>query len=266
MQGTGLTPVGQERDRPHALSALGQDLQEKTPDALWHRQTHGLHLMALTAVAGGEADLAVTPLDEPVLGDGHPMRRASEMIQGLCRPGEGGLTSLVSSGHVKVPALSVVRAFMAQDMWVARMRQRQDAVALGYGQAFGVAVCHPRGLEQGLALGPVALAARVRGVTLAAPWRALFGVPAALGGAADRPIVHDLGRRPWPRRGGTIRRTREAEDVRDFPLGRAARRPSGGWVAAGAYRGHGHTPLEWAAGCRPAKDRRGYGGRHGVCG
>jgi hypothetical protein len=37
-------------------------MQEKTPEALRCLQDHGLHLIALTAVAVGEADVAVTPL------------------------------------------------------------------------------------------------------------------------------------------------------------------------------------------------------------
>jgi len=154
---------------------------------------------------------------------------------------------------------------VAQDKRVERMRQRTDAVERGYWQEFGLAVCHPLGLGQGLARGTVAIAARVIRVTREATLRTLFGVPAELGGAADRHIVHDLmsGRRH--RRGGTIRLAREAEDVRDFPRGCAALCPPCG-VAAGWYRGHGPPPLEWAAGCRHARDRRGYGCWPGACG
>lgn len=89
-EGTGLAPVGQEPARPHPLHALGQAMEEKTPEELRRLPDHGLHRIALTAVAGGEADLAVTPLDDPGVGDGPPRRRASEVIQGLGRPGEGG--------------------------------------------------------------------------------------------------------------------------------------------------------------------------------
>ncbi len=153
---------------------------------------------------------------------------------------------------------------MAQDKWVERMRQRQDAVARRHRQEFGLAVCDPLDLGQGLARGTVAIAARMRGVPLKATVRTLFGVPAELGGAADSKSVEDLvsGRRH--RRGSTIRRAIEAEDVRDFPLGDAALRPLC-WVAAGWYWGQGPTPPERAAGCRHARDRRGYGCWRGAC-
>ena len=86
--GTCLTPVGQEADMAHALQAVGNDVQEKAADALVGFQGHGLHAIALAAVAVGKVHLAILHIDDAVIGDGHTVGVAAERVEhvsGACQ-------------------------------------------------------------------------------------------------------------------------------------------------------------------------------------
>ena len=84
-QGTRLAPVGQEADMAHALQAMGNDVQEKAADELVGFQGHGLHAIALASVAVGKVHLAILHIDEAVIGDGHAVGVAAEIVEDVPR-------------------------------------------------------------------------------------------------------------------------------------------------------------------------------------
>ena len=65
----------------HALQAMGNDVQEKAADALVGFQGHGLHAVALAAVAVGKVPLAILHIDAAVIGDGHAVGVAAERVE-----------------------------------------------------------------------------------------------------------------------------------------------------------------------------------------
>ncbi len=79
-QGPSRASVGQETARAPALQALGHAMPENAAEARMHLQRHGLHAVALASVAGGKAHLAVLPIDDAVVGDGHAVCGAAERV------------------------------------------------------------------------------------------------------------------------------------------------------------------------------------------
>src|SRR2546426_2316248 len=71
---------------------------------------------------------------------------------------------------------------------------------------------------EGLTRGAVAMMEGVLGVALARTLRTSCGVPAELGGTADRDIVHDLLMLRWNGMGGAGGFPREAADIGHCPL------------------------------------------------
>ena len=66
-------------------------MQQEAADTFVGVQRHSLDTIALTPVAGGKADAAVTHVEEPVVRDGDAMRIAADIVQDLRRAGKGRL-------------------------------------------------------------------------------------------------------------------------------------------------------------------------------
>ena len=89
--GTRCVPVGQEAVLPKTPAATGEHMQQEAADTCVGIERHGLDTLALTTVAGGKADAAVTPVEAPVVRAGDARRRAADIIQALRRAGTGRL-------------------------------------------------------------------------------------------------------------------------------------------------------------------------------
>jgi hypothetical protein len=66
-------------------------MQQEAADKFVGVARHGLDTIALTPVAGGKADAAVTHVEEPVVRAGDAMRIAADLVQDLRRAGKGRL-------------------------------------------------------------------------------------------------------------------------------------------------------------------------------
>src|SRR5919199_1180579 len=66
-------------------------MQQEAADQCVGAQRHGLDTIALTPVAVGKADAAVTYVEEPVVRDGDAMRIAADIVQDLRWAGKGRL-------------------------------------------------------------------------------------------------------------------------------------------------------------------------------
>ena len=63
------------------LEAIRKDMQQKPPEEFICGQRHHFLLLLVLIVLVGESDLSVFQTDQPVVGDGHAMRVAAEVIQ-----------------------------------------------------------------------------------------------------------------------------------------------------------------------------------------
>ena len=76
----------------HADKPYGQQMQQKALDKGMRREGQGLELITVVAVAVGKADLPIADIDETVIGDGHAMRGAPEIVNVMW---------LYSAGHTE---------------------------------------------------------------------------------------------------------------------------------------------------------------------
>jgi hypothetical protein len=72
--------VAEETIVANSLEALWEYMQQKPPQKLVGRQGHQLLPVLIFVVLVGERDLSVLQLLEPVVGDGHPMGVAAQII------------------------------------------------------------------------------------------------------------------------------------------------------------------------------------------
>jgi hypothetical protein len=66
-------------------------MQQEAADKFGGGECHGLDTIALTPVAVGEADPALTHVEEPVVRDGDAMRIAADIVQDVSRASKGRL-------------------------------------------------------------------------------------------------------------------------------------------------------------------------------
>ena len=86
-------PIREQAVIPQAVEAAREHMQEDAPDELRRGQGHGLLPRCVgTAVVGvAEPDLPRVEGEEPLVGDGDPMRVPTDVIEHLVGPGEGWL-------------------------------------------------------------------------------------------------------------------------------------------------------------------------------
>ena len=73
-------PVGQETEVAHAVEAVRRDVQHQTPKEFHGIKCHGAQAVAALVILVAEDHLAVLQRDEPVVGDGHAMGIAGEVL------------------------------------------------------------------------------------------------------------------------------------------------------------------------------------------
>ena len=80
-QKSGAPTVGQKTEMSDAHEALRQDVQQEALQELIDRQGSELLLIVVSRIAPAESDLAIDEGDQAMVGDGHAMGIAAEILQ-----------------------------------------------------------------------------------------------------------------------------------------------------------------------------------------
>ena len=80
-QERGATPVGKESEVPNADEAFRKQVQEEAAQELIDRQSHQLLFVVVSGVAPTESDFAVRKGKQAVVGDGHAMGIAPQILE-----------------------------------------------------------------------------------------------------------------------------------------------------------------------------------------
>jgi hypothetical protein len=85
--------VGEQAEVADALKSGRQSVEEKAPDELLGRERHdaGFVLVFVAVVLPLESDLAIAHRQEPLVGNGDPVRIAADVFQRLLGASEGRL-------------------------------------------------------------------------------------------------------------------------------------------------------------------------------
>jgi hypothetical protein len=73
------------------MEPVWQNVKEESPDELVCRESHGLLLIVVAIVSPGEFDFTPFDVEDPMIGDGHPVGVAADVIHHLLWSGEGWL-------------------------------------------------------------------------------------------------------------------------------------------------------------------------------
>ena len=73
------------------MEALGQDMQKKTTDELIGGEGHDLRLVMMAIILPGETHVAVVDVSQAIIGNGDPVRIASNILRICSGPAKGGL-------------------------------------------------------------------------------------------------------------------------------------------------------------------------------
>src|SRR5258707_11941263 len=83
--------IAEEAVIADAMKALGQDMQQEAADDLIRRDGHDLLPVVVPIVLPAEANRTVLDVEQAIVGDGDPVRIASDVLQDLLWSGEGWL-------------------------------------------------------------------------------------------------------------------------------------------------------------------------------
>jgi hypothetical protein len=83
--------VPQEAVITNALETAGQDVKQETPDEFIGGQGHRFDLASSPVILPLEADLIAFYIEQAIVGDGHAMGIAADIVENLLRPGERAL-------------------------------------------------------------------------------------------------------------------------------------------------------------------------------
>jgi hypothetical protein len=83
--------IAEEPVMPQTHETGRKDMKQKAANELAGIKGHQPDLVSSAIILPAEGDFAILELDETMIGDGHPMRIAAEVIQDLRRAAEGGL-------------------------------------------------------------------------------------------------------------------------------------------------------------------------------
>ncbi len=72
----------------NAVEPTRQNVQQKSPDELVRREGHGFLLIVIAVVSPVKFHLALFDVDEPMIGNGHAVGVAADIVQHLLWPGE----------------------------------------------------------------------------------------------------------------------------------------------------------------------------------
>ena len=82
-------PVGQEAEVPHPVEPVRRDVQHQPPQEFHGIERQGAQAMAALVVLVAEGHLAVLQGHEPVVGDGHAMGIAGQVLEDVLGVLEG---------------------------------------------------------------------------------------------------------------------------------------------------------------------------------
>jgi hypothetical protein len=74
---------------PDAHESWGKHVEQEAAQELVDRKGHQALLVAMGRVSPAKGDLATLQGDEAVIGDGHPMGIAAEIVEDMLRAAEG---------------------------------------------------------------------------------------------------------------------------------------------------------------------------------
>lgn len=81
--------VGQKAKVTDAHESIGEDVKQKSPDKFHGRQCHGFKLIPIFSIPVEEGDLVILDREDAVVGDGHSMSIASQVVENFFGRGEG---------------------------------------------------------------------------------------------------------------------------------------------------------------------------------
>jgi hypothetical protein len=102
--------IAEEAVVADTLESLRQDVEQKATDELVCRQSHGFLLVVVTVVLPLKTDLPVLDTDQAVVGNGHPVSVAPNVVENLVGSGKGffgidypfglpGRSEIIGKGH-----------------------------------------------------------------------------------------------------------------------------------------------------------------------
>ena len=83
--------MGEETEVADAHEAWGKDVEEKASQELLHRQGHEAWLVSVGGVSPAEGDLVTGQRDEAMVGDGHAMGVATQIVEDILGAAKGRL-------------------------------------------------------------------------------------------------------------------------------------------------------------------------------
>jgi hypothetical protein len=88
---SGTAAVSKEPKVPDAHEASRQHVQQKAPQEFFDAQAHAPLLVFVCGIPPAKGDTAVLECNQSVIGNGHPVRVASQISQGMLRTAKGTL-------------------------------------------------------------------------------------------------------------------------------------------------------------------------------
>ena len=83
--------IGEDAEVPDAHEATGEQMQKKAPKKLIGADCHLSLLVAVRIILPSKGDTVILEGQQPVVGDGDPVRVAREVMQYMLRPAKGAL-------------------------------------------------------------------------------------------------------------------------------------------------------------------------------
>ena len=90
-QERGTLSVGEKAEVTDAHEALGEQVQEKAVQELVHAQSHEFLLVTVSRITPAKRKLTIREGNQPMIGDGHAVRVATEVVQDVLGTTERGL-------------------------------------------------------------------------------------------------------------------------------------------------------------------------------
>jgi len=81
--------IGQQAVTANVLEPVGQYMQQEAPDEFVDCQRHGLVCGPVFAILPSKRDIVAVEADEPIVGDGHTMGLATQIIEHVSGVAEG---------------------------------------------------------------------------------------------------------------------------------------------------------------------------------
>ena len=83
--------IAEEAVVADAVEPTGQNVKQESPDEFVRRKGHDFLLIVIAVVSPGKFHLALFDVDESMIGNGHPVGVAADIVHHLLWPGERSL-------------------------------------------------------------------------------------------------------------------------------------------------------------------------------